>query len=95
VSDVVCDALATAGTGDVLTGVIAALIAQFVGIRAHPMMPAAPGRPLELFDAAAIGVRAHGLAARRWVDRRGESAGMMAEELAGEVSGVLEGMRGK
>ena len=95
VSDVVCDALATAGTGDVLTGVISGLVAQFVGIRAHPMLPPTPGRPLDLFEAAAIGVRAHGLAARRWVDRKGESAGMMAKELAREVSGVLEGMRGE
>ncbi len=46
-------ALATAGTGDVLTGLIAALIAQ----------------GMELFDAAALGTHLHGLAADLWARR--------------------------
>jgi NAD(P)H-hydrate epimerase len=94
VNDVSCDALATAGTGDVLTGIIAGLIAQFVAIKAHPMLPDATDKPLSLYDAARLGVRAHVLAGRRWVDRKGESSGLLAKELAREVSGVLEGMRG-
>ncbi len=50
-------ALATAGSGDVLTGLIAALIAQH-------MSP---------FEAAALGAHLHGLAADRWADRHGPS----------------------
>ena len=91
---VTCDALATAGTGDVLTGIIAGLIAQFVAIKAHPALPDSTEKPLSLYDAARLGVRAHAFAGQRWVDRKGESSGLLAKELAREVSGVLEGMRG-
>lgn len=48
-------ALATAGSGDVLTGIIASLIAQ--------------GMPP--FDAACLGAHVHGLAADRWAHRHG------------------------
>ena len=63
-------ALATAGSGDVLTGVIAALRAQ----------------GLSAFDAAAWGARLHGLAAQAWSKRHGESgllARELADELPG------------
>lgn len=50
-------ALSTAGSGDVLTGVIAGLMAQ----RMSP------------FDAAVLGVYLHGLAADQWRDRHGPS----------------------
>ena len=50
-------ALATAGSGDVLTGVIASLIAQ--------KMP--------LFDAAVLAVHLHGYAADLWAQRHGPS----------------------
>ncbi len=50
-------ALATAGSGDVLTGLIAALIAQ-------AMTP---------FDAAVLGTHLHGLAADRWSAQHGRS----------------------
>ncbi len=66
-------ALATAGTGDVLTGLIASLIAQ----------------GLNEFDAAVLGVRAHGAAADRWVAHRHATAGLLARELADELPGVL------
>jgi NAD(P)H-hydrate epimerase len=60
-------ALATAGSGDVLTGVIAGLIAQ--------RMP-----PLE---AAVLGVYLHGLAADLWVAKHdGSPAGMLARDIA-------------
>lgn len=48
-------ALATAGSGDVLTGIIAALLAQ----------------GLDSFDAATLGVHLHGLAADLWVKENG------------------------
>lgn len=50
-------ALATAGTGDVLTGLIAALIAQ----------------GLPPFDAAILGAHLHGLAADLWSEKNGPS----------------------
>jgi len=48
-------ALATAGSGDVLTGMIAALIAQNMG----------------LFEAAVLGVYLHGYAADLWTEQHG------------------------
>lgn len=50
-------ALGTAGSGDVLTGVIASLIGQ--------------GMPC--FEAAVLGVHVHGLAAEQWVAANGEA----------------------
>lgn len=88
-----CDALATAGTGDVLSGVIAGIAAQFVGIAPHPKVPRPQGKPLDLFDAARIAVWAHGRAADRWVARHGASAGMLATELCEEIPGALEEAR--
>lgn len=82
--------LATAGTGDVLTGVIAGLAAQFVAV-ARPPMPRAPGRPLDLFDAARLGVRAHGRAGEMWVKERGASAGLVAMELAETIARAVWG----
>lgn len=50
-------ALATAGSGDILTGIIASLVAQ--GMRA--------------FNAACLGVHVHGLAADLWAESNGPS----------------------
>ncbi|MHC4106478.1 MAG: NAD(P)H-hydrate dehydratase [Planctomycetota bacterium] len=73
-------ALATAGTGDVLTGVIAGLVAQFGS--GH----------LSLFECARLGVYLHGLAADRWACRHG-LAGMLATDLLEEIPGTLAAMR--
>lgn len=82
-------ALATAGTGDVLGGVIAGLVAQFV-----PRHGAATAsRPLGLFEAACLGVWAHAAAADAWVRERGAEAGLLAEELAERVPGAVETLR--
>ncbi|MDA0803386.1 MAG: NAD(P)H-hydrate dehydratase [Planctomycetota bacterium] len=74
-------ALATGGSGDVLTGVIASCVAQF-----H----AASG--LTLVDCARIGVALHGLAARRWTRRQGP-AGMLARDLVDAIPAALESVR--
>lgn len=75
-------ALATGGSGDVLSGVIGGLAAQF----AAPRSPAATR--LSLFDVARLGVRLHGLAAERWSARHG-TAGLLAPELCDELPAML------
>ena len=55
--------LATAGTGDVLTGVLAALLAG----------------GLDAFDAAGLAAWWHGAAADRWGTRRGEVGMLASE----------------
>jgi NAD(P)H-hydrate epimerase len=64
-------ALATAGTGDVLTGALAGLVAQF-----HD-----GGDGLSLFDCARLGVHLHGIAADLWAAEHGDR-GLLAAELA-------------
>lgn len=102
----VCDrghaCLGTAGTGDVLTGVIAGLLAQFTG-RINPTLAAMPeaakramGLPpagLDVFDAARAGVLAHAIAGERWAEGRGASAGLLAAELADLIPGAVESLR--
>lgn len=88
-------ALAVGGSGDVLTGVIAGLTAQFVPpprpSRPWPMppLPPEPGKPWTLFDAACFGVWAHGAAAERWCAVNHARAGMLAHELADSMPQVL------
>ena len=94
--------LGTAGTGDVLTGVIAGLAAQFVR-RVDPAVAALPepvrralgaGEPgLDLFDAARAGVLAHALAGELWAERHGASAGLLAPELAELIPEAVESLR--
>lgn len=82
--------MATAGTGDVLAGVIAGLAAQ------HSTPPlAGPQRPgrLTLYDAARAAVQAHALAGERWASRRAATGGMLAGELADLLPEVIEGLR--
>jgi NAD(P)H-hydrate epimerase len=78
------EALATAGTGDVLAGVIGGLIAQ----HARPGAAAA----LSLYDCARIGVHLHGLAADRWAAAHGRS-GMLATDLLAEIPAATSAMR--
>ncbi len=78
-------ALATAGTGDVLTGVIAGLVAQYAS---------RSDGALSLYDCARIGVYAHGLSADRWREANaGSDGGMLAADLLDELPGVLGGLR--
>lgn len=76
--------LGTAGTGDVLSGVIAGIIAQHA---------AGPRRVMSLYDAARLGVQAHAVAGERWAKSRGASGGLIATELAEEIPAVLESLR--
>lgn len=76
--------LATAGTGDVLTGIIAGLAAQFV--RLTPVGPLPAG--LDVFECAAAAVDVHGRAADHWAERNGDS-GMTAEDLIEELPAVI------
>jgi len=74
------DALAVGGSGDVLTGAVAGMIAQH-------------GRALGLFDCTRLAVEAHAIAGERWSRRAGGTAGMLAAELAAELPGALAAMR--
>ena len=85
-------ALATAGTGDVLTGVIAGLIAQHVRLAPGPGME--PAGALGPFDAARLGVAIHARAARDWVERHRTASGLTAEDLLGLIPSAAEGFRG-
>ncbi len=76
-------ALATAGTGDVLTGIIASLVAQFfkpnLGAGGRQITAEQQGG-LTLFDCARLGVWIHGRAADIWAERRGD-LGLLASDL--------------
>ncbi|PCI08179.1 NAD(P)H-hydrate dehydratase [bacterium] len=73
-----CSALSVGGTGDVLAGVIGSLIAQ---------------KNIDLFMACAIGVQAHAIAGEQWATHHNATSGMIANELADELAGVIETMR--
>lgn len=101
----VCDRggveLATAGTGDVLAGLVASLAAQHaedgagarltIAIRAR--MPSDPIRALSPYDIARVAVEAHARAGEAWKARHGAGAGMLARELADEIPAVLGAIR--
>ena len=75
-------ALAAGGTGDVLAGVIGSIIAQ-----------TRENTSIDLLHAAAIGVQAHAIAGERWSASHQGEGGLIASELADELSGVVHSLR--
>jgi len=69
--------LATGGSGDALTGIIAALI----------------GQKLKAWDAARLGVWLHGHAADLALDNRGDCAGLLPSDLIDALPAALRTMR--
>lgn len=86
-------ALASGGTGDVLTGVIASFIAQFWKPHLGAVGPERRGG-LSLFDCARWGVAIHGAAAAIWSARNGD-AGMLATDLLDNIPAALAMARGR
>lgn len=74
--------LATGGTGDVLAGVIAGLIAQ-----------GREGRGPDLFGCAQAGVLAHARAGEAWAAANRASGGMTPVDLAGLIPAQVEALR--
>ncbi len=73
-------ALATGGTGDVLSGVIGSLIAQGAGDG-------------DLMLGACLGVKVHTTAGARWSAQHGAGSGLDPRELADEIPGAMGEIR--
>lgn len=92
------DCLATAGTGDVLAGLLAGIVAQFVRLPKSPEggigNGTTPATAFGLFEAALVAVQAHARASERWARRNG-GCGLLATELADLLPVALADLRGR
>ncbi|QOJ00833.1 MAG: NAD(P)H-hydrate dehydratase [Phycisphaeraceae bacterium] len=84
--------LATGGTGDVLAGVIAGVIAQHGRVSVGGAKGAGG---MSLYDAARVGVLAHAKAGERWSAVHGAEGGALASEIAGLIPAVVGAMVGR
>jgi NAD(P)H-hydrate epimerase len=91
--------LATGGTGDVLSGVIAGLASQFArdalaeSLIARGVSTPSSRPELALFDLARLGVQAHAIAGELWATRHHAQAGLLATELLELLPEALESLR--
>ncbi|MCB9844873.1 MAG: NAD(P)H-hydrate dehydratase [Phycisphaeraceae bacterium] len=100
--------LATAGTGDVLTGLLASLIAQHARTTlAAPAIPqsvlakmpesarqrAMADVGLSLYDAARLAVEIHAIAGERWAQAHRAQGGMLARELSDRLAESVNDLR--
>ncbi len=83
-------ALATGGSGDILAGIIAGLVAQHVNTTPQP----SPTKPLDLFAAACAAVYAHGEAADLWCRQNVATSGMLATDLLNWIPLAIQRLRG-
>lgn len=86
-------ALATAGSGDILAGIIASFAAQFCTRNAAAARASEHSQPLTLGEATALAVEVHARAAEAWANNHG-TAGLLAHELADGVPNILHDLRG-
>jgi len=81
--------MASGGTGDVLAGIIGAVIAQHWS---EPRATPARGATLGLFECAQLGVEIHARAGEAWAHKSGADRGMAARDLLAEIPVVIGAM---